>query len=670
MAYTLDSFGMDLRKCVTPPNHIWVNSGYNTCAPMHETACGIAGCFSPPLAAGDLTWMLEITANGHLVPDTGNKGKEDCGLLYAGGTWRPDQIIRYGTYHYMVGDTLLSFHVTSRLVPLVEQCGFVTEIAVKNRMEQPLPLQFTAKVNPGCPRVVPLGDWEFMPPRPEDTVAAKAISANEWENDGVRVTLFTEGDSATAAPGGTVIYRAAVILTPAGTKVEQQPLEALQTASIRFWQARIDRANETLPSLFSDIPGLTDYYNRSLLSGLVSLWEKDEYIVKPFPATSGVDGGSICCYPWDVAGYSAEMLVLYLGDKAQDFIRAMLSSGIDRHISMSLDGGGLGWCCYAYSMWSIMNLYWKVLTLTGKGQELFDEIVKIFLTEEERLPEWEHLKDYGRQHNLLEMRSCGYEYYVCSPNAERAWCYDRMADIADMLGRENSAAWREKAEAIRASIRTHLWDEEAGWFKCLHPKGHVEMVYSIQQFDAMRMSVCDEHMKQAMLKQVRDGAFLGGYGVSSISAEDELHYELNDPDWSGGGSYTGDGPNLAETLWNNHFPEKAWEVLKRHFWMGQQLLYYPQEHYCDKPAVPANKRANIIAGVAGMEAILSGLAGIAPQLNGSVAFDPMPPADGTIEIKNVRVREDVYALTLRQDFVMITKNGAVAYEGAPKKIVL
>lgn len=672
MSYSIDEFALDLRKSTAPANHIWVGSGNSTCAPLADTVMGVCGCYSPPIAAPDIKLMISLRLNGHTAEDTGNRGKNDCGLLFSGAQWRPDMITRTGTYHYSTDTGLLSAGVISRLVPMRGIAGFVLEAEVENRTSAPMTVEAVPELSPGAPGTEPLGVWEFMPPHPE-TKNAEPAGDDTWANDDLKITLIKEPpEKSCVNPGETAVFRFGVLITEHDKETNIDVcLKSEMNKTLEHWQRLIERVNSSVPELRSSIPELDAYYRRSLVSGLVCLWDNPAFAVNPFPATSGIDGGSLCCYPWDAAGYSAEALIMLTGEKAAELLRALLRSGIDKHISMSLDGGGLGWCSYSYSMWSIMNLYRRLLAMLGKGGEMFDEIKELFLQEEKRLPEQDHLKDYGRQHNLLEMRTCGYEYFVPSPNAERAWCYDCLADIAEQLGTaDDTQQWRRKAQSIRKSIQQHLWDNEKKWFVCRHPEGHNELVYSIQCYDALRMGACTSEMKAGLTAHLRDGAFLGRFGVSSVSAEDTVHYELNDPDWSGGGSYTGEGPNLAEMLWQNGEAELAWEVLSRHFWMGEMLPYFPQEHYCDKPCVPANKRANIIAGTAGMQAILDGMAGFSPELDGSLKITPNVPRTGYADITGYRHRGINVSLHMEPNLIRVTADGKILYEGEPKEIII
>lgn len=668
MCYKLEDFRMDLRKTLTPENGIWVTSGYSTCMPEMGTVMGVKGCFSPPFAAPDLSLAVHITANGRDVPDTGSRGKNDCGLLYSGGEWYPDRIVRRGTYHWQSDLNRLSFAVKSELIPLMDAAGFGVKITVKNREPEELYISIAPLLHSGHPGVMPLSDWGFMPPPPFEEEAV-GLGGELWENGQVRVSLLCEGTQVLASEGQTAEFLIAVILTNKGVSHTWNGITSQLSKTRNRWLHLLNLASEKLPHIKSDIPGLENYWNRSILSGLVCLWENESFITNPFPACSGIDGGSVCCYPWDVAGYSAKTLVMLLGNQTLDFLKAMLHSGIDRHISMAADGTGLGWCSYSYSMWSLIHLYSTILTYCDKGWELFDEILAIFQKEEDRLPEWEDLKDYGKQHNLLEMRTSGYEHFVPSPNAERAWCYKRLAEIGEKLGRDVTS-WHEKAERIRQSICCNLWDENNEWFQCRYPDGHCELVYSIQIFDVLKCGGCEERMKPALFQHIEEGKFLGQYGVSSISAEDTVHYELNDTDWSGGGCYTGDGPELAETLWKENCADLAWDVLRRHFWMGEHLLYYPQEHDCDVPRVPSHKRSNIIAGVSGMQAILFGMAGIRPAMDGSIEIMPHPPESGKIKINGFRFRDRSIDLELQPDLVKIAENGITVYEGAPKQITI
>lgn len=53
--------------------------------------------------------------------------------------------------------------------------------------------------------------------------------------------------------------------------------------------------------------------------------------------------------------------------------------------------------------------------------------------------------------------------------------------------------------------------------------------------------------------------------------------------------------------------------------------YIPREHYCDRPQMPENKRAHIIAGVSGMQAVLLGMPGLEPTLDGHLVHAGRKP---------------------------------------------
>jgi hypothetical protein len=228
--------------------------------------------------------------------------------------------------------------------------------------------------------------------------------------------------------------------------------------------------------------------------------------------------------------------------------------------------------------------------------------------------------------------------------------------------------WRKRAGVIGKAVQTHLWDEKAGWFRSIYPDGHKELTYSVQVYDAIRAGACTPQRTGALLSHLRNGAFLFPYGVSSVSGEDTVHYEVNDTDWSGGGAYTGDGPDLALLMYELKRPELGWEILQRHFWMGRHLPYYPQEHYVDRQAVPAHKRANECAGLTGAEALLYGVAGLDHRLDGSLWAHPQPPPGGEVPLKGYRFKNHSVDISMTPGRCQINLGGKSVYSGPPGKV--
>ncbi|MEV0713158.1 hypothetical protein [Asanoa sp. NPDC050611] len=636
--YSLHDFEFDLRAHMAPAN-VWVTSGWTSVIARAGTVCGVGGLFAPPYAAPDSTLTVTLDVDGREVSDGVRPGIAGfgLGLLAAGGTWRPDRVERRGTFHQYDDGRLVSLGVSSRLTPLHGTAAYVLEITVENRADDAAEVTVRPALSTGRSGFVPLAEWGWMPPSP----------------DGDEPLTLRHDDLRRRVPAGG---RAQFTLTVSAGEAPEVPEAAAREAGER-WSRRLTTALAALPRLETDIPGLADYWHRSLASGLVCLWDNPAFITNPFVATSGVDGGALCAYVWDTGGYAPHLLTLMLGDTATELLEAMLKADLTRHYAIAPDGTGLG-VAYAYSGWSLVTLATAVASQRDLAPGLVERLHDAVATLDARFPAAGELRDYGTQHNLLEMRGAGWEHVVASPNAERAAYLDALATLAEASGAVLPVdELRATAGRIRTAVADQLWDADAKWFRSRYPDGHTELAYSVQAFDALRAGACTPQMAADLIARVRPGAFLGAYGVSSVSAEDERHYEVGDTDWSGAGAYTGEAPQLALTLWERGEHELAWTVLSRLLWMGEHYPYFPQEHYSDRPAAPpVGRRANVVAGLAGAEAILLGLAGVRPQPDGRLVIAP-PPAPGTVTLRGLRFRGRVVDVSCTPDGFTVAVDG-------------
>ncbi len=652
--WQLTDFAIDLNRLVTPPNHLWVGSGYTSVNPVLNSVLGVGDVMSPPVSGHGFKFEALFIANGDTIRDHFVWGGKVRNILYTGGFWQPDRVIRRGTYHRLHTGGLISFEINSQLIPLADRPGFLIRYEVRNRTTAPLDLVMIPLVTTGKPAVYPLKEWGFMPPAGPN-------------NDTVTVKVLQEGQHMDIAPQQRQTgYVAAVFAGDANTASAPAGLKAWEEQTAAIWKTRLSWALKDIPALTSSNNALESYYKRSIASGLVCIWEKPAFKLHPALVTSGLDGGGMNTYLWDVAGYAPGLVSMMMGDKLLNIAHTMTAIDLEKYYAFAQDGTGLG-VRYAYSTAAFTALVYAIACQDRVYPDLFEQVKNLVLSDEKR-PMIDGVIDYGDQHNLLEMRGMGWEHMVPSPNAERAWCLRRLADMAEKIGYDKTAiqSWRQKADTIAADIRKALWDDTTGWFSCKYPDGHKEIVFSIQVFDMLRTGVCTPAMKKRMLEQLEEGKFLFPYGVSSISKADSIHYEVTDTDWGGGGAYSGDLPQLALDLYGEHLPQKAWDVLKRQFWIGQQLPYFPQEHYCDRPGSPAYKRANVISGLMGAATILYGTIGLEPRLDGSLWIHPQPVTDDKVEIKGFVHRNHVIDVLLSASSCKITLDGKVKYQGPPQ----
>lgn len=662
--YSLDDFGFDLRASLTPPD-VWVMSGWSTVAATPLTVCGVGAFFAPPFAAPDAKLDVLFTIDGRQAVDGARPGiAGHGGLLVSHAHWHPTSIVRRGTYHHYADGRVVSVAVESELTPLHGEAGYIVELTVRNRADQSVSVEVSPHLTPGGPTHVPLGEWGWM--QPESGPPAMLISPGRWSAGAVHVALAHDTLTHDLPPGASA-HMAIVVRIGAGDTALPRDLHTLAEATRRRWRRFADDALCRVPQLSSDVEGLEAYWRRSLASGLVCMWDSPAFAVTPFPATSGIDGGAVCAYAWDTGGYAPHTLSLMLGENVRALLDAFLAADLARYYAITPDGSGIG-VPYAYSGWSLVMLAAAVAGQHDIDAQLVRRLHDTVLSLDDQVTAVGELRDYGTQHNLLEMRGVGWEHVVASPNAELADTLDTLAALSSVTGAGLHAEdLTGRAARIRAAVAAQLWDPDAEWFRSLHPDGHAEIVYSIQAYDALRAGVCTPEMEAAMLNRLRSGVFLGEFGVSSVAADDERHYELGDIDWSGAGAYTGEGPQLALTLWERGRGELAWDVMRRLLWMGQHFPYWPQAHYCERPGMPAHgRRANIVAGLTGAEAIMTGLAGIRPQVDGSLVIDPCPSTPGTVELAGLVFRDRTIDVAISPGHCQTVVDGKTIHDGPPR----
>ena len=677
--WQLKDFAIDLNKLVTQPVQLWVGSGYTTVNPVLGSVLGTADVMSPPISGRNFSFKALFVANGDTIRDQFVWGSKPNNILYTGGTWQPDRIVRRGIYHRMHADGLISFEIISHLIPLADRSGFMIRYEVRNMATKKLTLALIPLLDPGKPSLIPLKNWGFTPPAwgyspapygyspPVEPIMITKSGNNEWSTDKIKLNLFREGNNMVIDTGERQTgYVAVVFSDKAGSQSAINDFADLERKTNEIWDKRLKWALSKIPTLKTANQALENYYKRSIVSGLVCIWEKPDFKLNPTLVTSGLDGGSMTTYIWDVAGYAPNLISLMMGDKIVDIARNMAAIDLEKFNAFTQDGAGAG-VRYAYSTVSFTSLVYAIACQQEVYPDLFEQVQRLVLKDEER-PMINGITDYGEQKNLLEMRGMGWEHMVPSPNAERVWSLGKLAAMGAKTGYNKSVIdqWKKRSDSIAANIRRELWDDKAGWFYCKYPDGHKELVYSIQVFDMLRSGVCTPAMKKKIVEQLVENKFLFSYGVSSISKADSLHYEETDTDWGGGGAYTGDVAQLALDLYHEHFPEKAWDVLKRQFWLGELWPYFPQEHFCDRPASPVFKRANIIAGITGAEAILYGLIGLDPRLDGSLWINPQSTPGDKIEIKGYGFRKHFVDVATSKSFCKIILDGKVVYQGKPK----
>lgn len=556
---------------------------------------------------------------------------------------------------------------TVRQTALFEPQGFLLSIDIRNHSPNQRSLIFKSTQRPSLTRPE---NWNWDSTFRRDSPASGvpegsailhrnaagaiilALTGGTPSRDGEASTLEKHFD---IAAHSSVTWHLAIVVgvdAASAGAAARRLLDEPEKAAARS-RERMDRHIETwfqrVPALSHPDPRVMRFYRHAAVQLLWARWRLGKALVlDPWYSTSGRDSGALNAYAWDLQ-YAAIPFAILDPVAMRALLVALPAAPLSQHFSIEpLRGAGLGpfysYNSYAYT--AAVDEYirrtgdWSVLEEASAGKTILRWLVGLAQWgEADRDPDGNGLLDCGNDKNILELKKTGngpgYINEVPSPNGERAWVYDTVADYLEHASpsqyEREIARFRDQARRVRRAVNDVLWLEKSGWYGTRQRDGAVIPVFSIQIFDLLRFpGLVPAARAQRVVAHLNQSEFLGPWGVRSMSVQDRL-FDYNDHDWAGPMTYTGDGPQLVADLFGAGFEREAMDALERILWWPEHMAVYPQGIANDDYSFryPESKkfggrisagRSNVIAGCTGMEAIIRGLFGADPGRDGSIAF--------------------------------------------------
>ena len=493
------------------------------------------------------------------------------------------------------------------------------------------------------------------------------------------------------APGESRTFFVVLVVSTSGggaldatRKLLSDP-QAASAAARELMDADIQTFLTRLPALSHPDPRLVRFYQHAALQLLYARWKVGKtFVLDPWYASLGLDSGGMDSYAWDF-GYAAIPLSLLDPAGMRAMLVALLNAPLTKYFDLEpVSGEGTG-KFYSYNPYTYTSAVDNYIRATGdrsilrermKGKTVLEWLIALAqFGENDRDPDHNHLLDYGDDDNLLEIKTTGsgpgYIHEVPSPNGERSYVYETVADLLEEEHDTRHAAliprFRQSAAEVRRAINDILWMDDVGWYGTRQADGTVAAIYSIQIFDLLRIpGVVPPERARRLVAHLNEGEFLGPWGPRSLSIKDRL-WDWTDHDWSGPMTYIGDGPQLVADLYQAGFPREAWKVLERMLWWPEHLAVYPQGIANDDYSTrfPQSKpfggrisagRTNEISGCVGVEAIIRGLFGVRPERDGSIGFSAgRLPQDGPMALA-YPFRGKTWTITQRHEGLDASRN--------------
>lgn len=588
--------------------------------------------------------------------------------------WQPNAYFRSGTFHKELDGRWISFSARSVTNVSYDDDEVFIKLTLRNRGEKPLkltvmPEQVAARMMcdgmQGSSNASQIDAFNFG----SEQMHAKVSSDIESAND--------KGFEIILTPGEFTDKYFAVKFYRAGTKpppVVQKDISRRMEQAAKMTKDKIKWAYDKLPQLQSSNVKIQEYYYRSLLSVLMSRYENPNYITNPFWAV----GYWPFTISWDTS-YSSDILAML---DPESLKQAILTDFREVRMKRTyVSWKGAYWDnLYIQEPFALQIMIEAYLRHTGDYSLL--KVTAGDLTVWEWMKRWVNelktnytnkagLIDVGYDtQKIIEIRTDGYNHVVPIVNILTVHLLYRMAEWAEVMKDKTSDDYFRDAEKLKALSNSKLWNNGKGWFDNLYPDGKKEAVWTNHLFDALGTDYISSEQVNKLVSHLREGEFLGRFGLYSIARMDTVHWDLIDSDWGGGGQYAGMPGKISRNLYRQGFPELGWEILKRHAGYIDYFPYLPQNPRTDAPVQDRSSMPVEIAAGAGMEAIIFGLFGINAD-KGMLSFTPHFHEElGETALRNFRFRGKSYDISLDwSDFSVQCEGKIVAVKKYGQSVV-
>jgi len=665
-------------------------------SPRDWTVCGFKLLRFPPICILDYRFGLAFRerTTGTLILDNqdeyedplylNQKEKDPNILLSQEAAWQPNLYTRTGTYHRYHEGRLISFGVTSELSVSAEADEIFLAVDVTNRGSETLDLtvipdQRKARNTRPDAVLAPLAGT-LQPGQPSGTNRPPVftIRDKDWQVASVS-DLPKVGDTGwqlEIPANDHKLFR--LVLSLATTSDSVQPPRQIMGLAARIERGQQSIRDELawaagrLPQIHTGSKALDEFYQRSVLTLLMCRLNRPDYVVSPFYDFGQLGGRSVL---WDLSFASPTIALLEPG-ALQGMVRTHLKAGIFNATYTNCKGVGGGW--YAQDPFALLKIINDYLVQTGdtawldetNGQKsLYEQLGEVGEEFHRRYARSDGLLDIGgNTSDMLEIRTSDYYHAVPVINGLASDYYRQLAAWAQPRHDPRAAEFNQWSRQISDGLQTKMWDPAAGWFVNLFPDDSRHLVMSYHLFDLLGSPSIRADQRRALVKHLQQGDFTGTFGLHSIAPSDRIHYDREDCDWGGGGQYVGMSARIVESLYRLDERGAAWDILKRCTRWTERFPYWPQTTYADELALQSHQVdwPLQLSGGGWVAAVVTGVFGIHPQLDGTLEFQPSCEPDlGEARLSGYQFRGNTYDVVMSKKGFRVDKNSHSVAHGLP-----